>query len=195
MVDARRSLLTLLDCLGIGALIVNHEGSVVDQNSNAEPYLRNEFRLVDHCLVLPDREANMALRATLAKAVREGEGKDLIVVPHARKAPSIIRSVPLPLGNSERGDVLLIIANLGRTMAPSIESLVQIFDLTRAEARLATRLAAGNTLGEIARTSNLSVGTVRIQLKSIFLKTRTHRQAELVSLLSRLARIAASTEK
>lgn len=58
-----------------------------------------------------------------------------------------------------------------------------LFGLTPAEARLATALCDGASLNEYAGLHGVSVGTVRIQLKSIFSKTNTSRQSELIRLL------------
>jgi DNA-binding CsgD family transcriptional regulator len=57
------------------------------------------------------------------------------------------------------------------------------YGLTSAEADVAELLAQGNELKEIAKLNRVSLNTVRNQLKSIFAKTNTSRQAELVSLL------------
>jgi DNA-binding CsgD family transcriptional regulator len=65
--------------------------------------------------------------------------------------------------------------------------LRQAFGLTPAEARLAVGLAAGRDLTEIAHAFGVEVGTARTQLKSIFAKTGSHRQGELVALLRRFA--------
>jgi DNA-binding CsgD family transcriptional regulator len=59
--------------------------------------------------------------------------------------------------------------------------------LTKAEAKLAARLACGETIEDIAEEHGVSISTARVQLKSIFTKTGSSRQAELVSLLTRLA--------
>ena len=63
------------------------------------------------------------------------------------------------------------------------------YGLTPAEARVAQRVACGENPEEIADRHQVSPGTVRMQLKSIFQKTNTKRQAQLVSLLARLGRI------
>jgi DNA-binding CsgD family transcriptional regulator len=60
------------------------------------------------------------------------------------------------------------------------------FRLTPAEARIAAGIVRGKTLASIAKARGIAVETVRTQLKSIFKKTRTHRQAQLVALLVRL---------
>jgi len=65
-------------------------------------------------------------------------------------------------------------------MNESIKLLRSHFGLTQAEARLALHLVAGETLRCAAVKLSITYETARSQLKSIFKKTRTHRQAELV---------------
>jgi DNA-binding CsgD family transcriptional regulator len=57
------------------------------------------------------------------------------------------------------------------------------FNLSTAEARLVSALAAGRSTAEFAESSGLSSNTVRNQLASVFAKTGTRRQAELVSMV------------
>lgn len=57
------------------------------------------------------------------------------------------------------------------------------FGLTNAERRLASLLLEGTSLRDIATHLRLSPHTLRCQLRSIFKKTGTNRQAELVSFL------------
>jgi DNA-binding CsgD family transcriptional regulator/uncharacterized protein YhfF len=57
------------------------------------------------------------------------------------------------------------------------------FKLTPAEARLAVHLVSGASLTEAADEFGVTHNTVRAQLRAIFDKTDTHRQADLVRLL------------
>ena len=59
------------------------------------------------------------------------------------------------------------------------------FDLTPAEARVVVRLIEGESLRPCAKTLGIKYETVRTCLKSVFLKTRTHRQAELMVVVMR----------
>jgi DNA-binding CsgD family transcriptional regulator len=65
-------------------------------------------------------------------------------------------------------------------MSESIDLLRCRFGLTPAEARLALQLVAGETLRSAAAKMGISYETVRTHLKTIFNKTGTCRQAELV---------------
>ena len=64
-------------------------------------------------------------------------------------------------------------------------SLRSQFMLTPAETQIALGIAEGKTLAAIAEIRKVAVSTARDQLKSVFAKTGTHRQAELVALLAR----------
>jgi DNA-binding CsgD family transcriptional regulator len=65
-------------------------------------------------------------------------------------------------------------------MNESIDLLRSHFDLTPAEARLALHLVAGETLRSAEAKLGITYETARTHLKSIFSKTGTCRQAELV---------------
>ena len=81
--------------------------------------------------------------------------------------------------------ILVFGARLLATANP--QTLQRMFGLTRAETHLALRLAHGDAPLEIARSWRLSRTTIRSQLASLFAKTDTKRQAELVALLGRIS--------
>ena len=68
---------------------------------------------------------------------------------------------------------------------PQMEFLKNKFDLTPAEARLVVRLIAGDSLRPCAKALGIKYETVRTYLKSVFQKTKTRRQAELVLVVIR----------
>jgi DNA-binding CsgD family transcriptional regulator len=66
------------------------------------------------------------------------------------------------------------------------DTLRALFHLTYAETKLAIVLLGGKSLSEAASLNRVGRETVRSQLKSIFIKTGTHRQSELIGLLLKL---------
>jgi len=80
----------------------------------------------------------------------------------------------------------LVLLDLDECLEPDATLLQEVLGLTKAEARLAVRLACGVTLEDIAEEHDISISTVRGQLKSVFAKTGASRQAELVILVNRL---------
>jgi DNA-binding CsgD family transcriptional regulator len=61
-----------------------------------------------------------------------------------------------------------------------------MFDLTPAEAKITIALLEGGDLRSIAAAQRVSIETIRSQLKSVFAKTNTSRQADLIALLMRI---------
>jgi DNA-binding CsgD family transcriptional regulator len=68
------------------------------------------------------------------------------------------------------------------TVLPT-QYLVSLIGLTKREAELATAIAQGIGVYELAESSGVSQGTIRIQLKSIFRKAGVRGQTELCALL------------
>ncbi len=64
-----------------------------------------------------------------------------------------------------------------------LEQLTHLYGLTAAEAKLAQALTAGKSLHNLAKDLGITTGTARTHLSRIYLKTDTHRQAELVQLV------------
>lgn len=185
----KECVLSVLDQLGIGAFIVDQDWTIVGANEFAEKF--------DEQI----RSLTKRLKTCQLEQSSTGEWNDGSLIGSgpvgpfrgARKVPCAIRILPLSStveAATGRKLFLLIVADLETPMIPTAASLRTLFTLTRAEARIALCLAEGETLKNIAIALNLSLGTVRIHLKSIFLKTNTHRQSDLVSLLMRLTLIS-----
>ena len=66
---------------------------------------------------------------------------------------------------------------------PEVARLRVAFGLTKAEARLALRLAEGSSLASAAQAFNVKLTTIRSQLQQVFAKTGTCRQTELVAMI------------
>lgn len=71
---------------------------------------------------------------------------------------------------------------------PAVATLEERFELTRAEARVARRLAMGRSLKHIAKELDIRPETARTHAKRAMQKTQTHRQAELVAVVLGLER-------
>lgn len=80
-------------------------------------------------------------------------------------------------------DIMLTVVLNGLLSAPDLEDLQAAYGLSRSEARLALRLAAGESLRKAAEAESVTFETARSRLKSIFHKTSTNRQVELVLLI------------
>lgn len=105
------------------------------------------------------------------------ESMQLLVTPvNAEARFNLIHQQPLAL-------VTLLDAR------PRVELFTELFEFTPAECRLAELIVRGLSPEECARRLGISINTVRSQLRALFAKSGTQKQAELVGLLARLARI------
>ena len=81
------------------------------------------------------------------------------------------------------GAVMLFVRDIDCFHIPSESALRTLFEFSGSEAKLARQLAAGLDLKQAAENLGLSVLTARTYLKTLFGKTGTNRQADLVRLL------------
>jgi DNA-binding CsgD family transcriptional regulator len=80
------------------------------------------------------------------------------------------------------------LADLHHIPTPSPAALQNFFNLTPGEVQIAQSII-GETVEEIAERLGVKLPTARTQLASVFAKTGTRRQAQLVALLVRVAHI------
>ena len=183
-----KPLLSALDRMGCGGVILDASGDVLDLNPVAEYFLRATSRLPSD-QPLPPEAARSALKALLRAGDTRFtvEGDTWVVVERQEQRPLVLHSLPLSNGTDPGPHTMVILIDLTQTPQPSSATLQKIFGLTAAEARLAVLIARGETLDQVAQACKVSMATARTQLSGVFQKTRTHRQAELVALLARVS--------
>ena len=176
------------------AIALDRFGSVLDVNPLAKTILAGaDIRMVDQRLVMRDRRAQSIFNDFLDR-MRIATDLDAlavapIVIRREGRLPIVIRI--LPVDGAARSPFLgaraiLILSGVDESEAEQLAMLRQAFRLTPSEARIAVCLAAGKSLEEAAQEMAIAQETVRSHLKSIFRKTGTHRQGELVALVARL---------
>ncbi len=112
----------------------------------------------------------------------------MLSLAHGRQRITLVVSPLLSgagSGSSAQGGALVTLHDLSWSPEIKEDLLQNLFELTDAEVAVASDLLHGQSLSDIAHTSGRSRETVKYHLNSIFRKTRTRRQGELVSLLSR----------
>ena len=139
--------------------------------------------------------------ASSPHGIRKASAGALIAIHRDEDQPPYRASIfPLRRDHVVRGlgskaEAVLFVDDPNDTGSPAPMDLYsRAFQLTPAEARLAVHLASGASLTEAADEFGVTHNTVRAQLRSIFDKTDTHRQGELVRLMqtSQSLRIALS---
>jgi len=175
------------------ALALDRLGFVLEANAAAQEIFDDEFLVRDRHLTVRDKQASQALEALADRLRTTSDAAPLpappIVVHRAAKRPLVIRIMPVagPARTPFLGArALLVISDLHNRPQPQPSVLAKTFGLTPAETRVASIMADGISIERAADRLGLSRATVRNELKAIFAKTATHRQGELVALLSRL---------
>lgn len=130
---------------------------------------------------------------TILKLEREGEeGPCFAYVVPASALPGVAELSAVEVGRDDQSYALVFpaVEATGRLWA----SIRDSFGLTPAEIRLASRLRDGRTLKEAADELDVSINTVRNQLRAIFDKMGLKRQSELIRALAELSQVAGAIE-
>jgi len=183
-----------LECVGKPVVAVDASGAVLEVNAAAADFF-DEHLYVNRCgrLSVADVRACATLEALFEQMQATPDTEPMaaaaVVVRRGGKAPVVVRALPVhgaargPFGGAR---ALLILSAIEAKSAPKPALISEIFGLTRAEAEVAALVVQGRSPAVIAKERGIAPVTVRNQLRTIFAKTGTHRQGELVALLARL---------
>lgn len=189
--------LEFLNQLADAVIVLGETGTVLVANRVALQLVRHDgpLRMSTHGVRLQNRQQDAALQALVFGAMETAQGRGLAgggVMRLPGSPERILSVVPLAARDADSAlalaRVVIFVRSTADLPAPRPADLRTLFGLTMAEARLACRLAQGQSLAEAAEAAGVSIHTARAQLKQVFGKTGTHRQADLLRLLSGLAR-------
>lgn len=187
----------LLEQFGFGVIIINEHKKVVRRNSAAQKLLtlgdlisfegdqivagRSEDtaeleQFIDQLLLGDDADAQANV-LTLGRSI-PGRHLQLWGAPLRKSGTSVT--------TEESPWAVLLVADPDEEIPLPAHILKSMYGLTATEARLAEALVNGLSVEQFAKKSKTSYNTARSHLKSIFVKTRTNRQVDLVRLLSKL---------
>jgi DNA-binding CsgD family transcriptional regulator len=183
-----------LELINRPAIALDRSGRVLGVNQAAETIFDDELRVRDGRLFARDRQARAALAQLVDQMRTTPDTAALpvapIVVHRETRRPLVIRV--LPVDGATRtpflgARALLALLDLNAERRPDCAVVAQAFGLSPAETRLAALIATGLSPERAAEQLGVTRETVRTQLKAIFAKTGTSRQAELVALAGRLS--------
>ncbi len=183
------NMLTLFDKASVGLILDQNDELLCNGWAKAILAEHDGLELRHGTLKAARAAQTEALAALIGQVRTEGtKGGDIAINrPSGRRALTVLirpaRNTQ-PMLDDAASDVAIFIVDPSRRTQQPVSLLRQTFGLTLTEARVASRLASGESLDEIADHLQVSVGTVRNHLKRVFAKTETSRQAELVALIS-----------
>jgi DNA-binding CsgD family transcriptional regulator len=195
----KEGLAAALDWITLGVILISPALEILAANRSAREILAASDGLA--CtrgqLQVTDRTARdqlgMLLRAGRGDARLPAGGPISVPRPSMRRNYALFVCLAPPKlaafvgGNRRRFSIFIVAPET--VPQPPCELLVRWFGLTPAEARLTMILLQGLTLKEAAEQLAVARNTVHSQLASVFSKTGTRRQSELVKLLSGVAQL------
>jgi DNA-binding NarL/FixJ family response regulator len=172
----------VLDQLGFGVLLVSDELSVNRVNSQAQKMLSTFSSLVIHQGELKLLDSLFHERFNAFKASGE-PAMTLLLREKESSYPVFIRR----LSNESFTGYTFFLVNPESGMDLSDDLVSMFYGLTGREVRIAKSIFAGMSIEDHCAQYFVSANTAKTQLKSVFLKTGVHSQAELVGKMAALA--------
>jgi DNA-binding CsgD family transcriptional regulator len=180
----------VFDYIPFGIILCNPQAEVLSANCAAREILDRSdgLRLVRKRLSGVTDDATLRLRQAIAcKTTAEEERMQPIALRLNRNSGE--RQYALLVSKlhtgSENGDatVALFVCDTAKETNTCEPLLQLLFDFTPAEARLARELLRGNSIEDSSGEIGISPNTARNQLKSMFSKTNSSRQGELIRIM------------
>jgi len=196
------SSLAALDRLASGVLLLDERRHAIFVNHSAHRTLEERDGLFLRSAQFTGGRWQLlahdaATQARVDEAIRDCLDERALVVRHFSRAVAVRRSsahaqltlqfAPLPRANEYAADgrPARVIVFLNDPAAGGVDAgtLARLYRLTPSESRLAVAIGRGQSLADAAKLRRTTVATARSQLASVFAKTGTTRQADLVRLL------------
>lgn len=163
---------------------LSSNGTILEMNNSAREMLSRAdvVKLHDGVLI----SAIAASSAKLENAMHQGmagETSKLLLNGEDGVAPVIVQILPVNPAKIPAPQPISILVYIWNPLQDTREFggvLSDLYGLTQAETRLVSMLAIGTSLNLAARQLGISRNTAGNQLQSIFAKTGTHRQSELL---------------
>lgn len=189
-----------LEGLDAPMLLLRSDGEIVWANAAAEHQLAQQ-RLVkarSGRLTPADSRLDSQFSATIESVFRSRRGGAFPVTATDEQAIGVIyftfvqgeeqHSSLLPMAGSPSASLALAKLKLGHRENPHLHRILRtLFGLTGQQASVAEMIYLGKTIPEISAALSIGAGTARNHLKAVFEKTGTHRQSELMKLISQLS--------
>jgi len=188
------SLQAAVDMFTTGMIFFDSAGKIIGMNRSANFLLaqRGGLQSSGGRLRAEDSLQSGQLEAAIRSATATSAGKGLhpggAVHIKGRSLKSLhVTVIPvrsIDFGMSKGAAAVAFVVDPAQQMRPRTEILHELFRLTPAECRVALLLSDGKSLSEIAQILGVSRNTLKTQVASVYSKTGTSRQSQLVRLLT-----------
>jgi DNA-binding CsgD family transcriptional regulator/PAS domain-containing protein len=186
----------MLDALPTAVITCNGDGKPVYMNRTAELILSERDGIMIQRGLLTGMNGYIATQLStllrIACPTARGALPRPTVGPLARisgRSPYVVTAVPVASIRESAGlhataAMILLIHDPDKGSTVPADALRAIYGLTPAEAKLAMRLASGESVTEAADELGITTGTARIELKRVFAKMGARRQSDLVRMIA-----------
>jgi DNA-binding CsgD family transcriptional regulator len=185
--ERARATVEALNLIGLPAAVLAAHGRVVAANQELLAYAPDIRIGAFDRLEFANPNANALFVNASEGRLRSFGGGASVPVARSLTRPAFVAHVVPMRGRGREifsgAELLFYLTPVIKQAGPPPEILQALFDLSPAEARVAAMIAAGHSVKAIAEQLAVQPNTIRVQLKSVFSKTGTGRQPELVSLL------------
>jgi DNA-binding CsgD family transcriptional regulator len=186
------ALAEVMNRLSAGILLLDEGAKIVFRNRTAQRMLErcDGFEVIDEALGAVDPDGDETLQRLIAEVVSPSAAFDAGGTLSVRR-PSLDSSYPVSVSRLLPGRALrdvvacVLVSDPDGGVEPAVELVRNLHELTQAESELVEQLARGHSIEEASRARGVSINTTRSHLKSVFRKTATNRQADLVQLVLR----------
>jgi DNA-binding CsgD family transcriptional regulator len=175
---------------GMALVQLDNTAGVIRLNARAEKLIGHGIGVINRRLVAERKEATNALDRALNALLWRQSAALLPPIALSRTDRLPLLAYPISLGSVAenpfadcRALLVLVDPEEDRRQPPEV-LLRNVLQMTPAEARLAARLATGESIENTSEILGITKTTARNQLKAVFAKANVHRQAELVSLIT-----------
>lgn len=188
----------VLDALPEPLACVLGDGRLHRANLAFEKMLREGGLIANRANMLSVRDARLQARflSAVGECCRIAAGNTgvnggvqlTLRIDRPKRPPAFITIAPLAAAHlkSWAGRACALVRIDGPAGERNPQRIEEAMNLSAAEARLVSALCNGGTLVEAAEKLGISTNTAKTQLASVFSKTGTTRQSELVALISTL---------
>jgi DNA-binding CsgD family transcriptional regulator len=179
-----------LDRFGRPAILLDKSGNVLEANERAERLLENGIRIVKGRLAASARVADPGFQRLLNSAATALQNDTMapVALPRPSRRPLIAHVAPIVRSADEifrRAKILVMFVDPDQKKSTPAHLFQQAFGLTAAETRIASSIAKGEELRQVADVNGIALETARVHLKAVFAKTQTRRQVDLALLINR----------
>ncbi|HEX3756439.1 MAG TPA: LuxR C-terminal-related transcriptional regulator [Rhizomicrobium sp.] len=176
-----------MEIMGLPAAVLSGGGRVLAANSLFEALPSVFLPVAFGGLAIADSEANRLFQEAVVQNRRDLAVRSIPLPAKEGRQALIIHLLPLRRAAHDifsGADILIAGMALNPSaLVPSPNILIGLFDLSPAEAKLAAALARGQSLKQAAAGMGITFSTARTYIESVFRKTGTHQQSQLVALL------------